>query len=134
MYLNTIYYKEWRTDFDLSSVTWTKHISFPDLKIKSWQGSKFQVKSKEVFLKIMRAFPFFSKGFDNKLKAYLKPISLKLSTNECIHMYDRHSFFSSPFESFLNSLEKKRYRNMWFHFLKILGTTLYSFHLDFDNS
>ena len=103
-----------------------------NLKIKSWLGSKFQVKSEEVFLKIMRAFPFFSKGFDNKLKAYLKPISLKLSTNECIHMYDRHSFFSSPFESFLNSLEKKSkdiLRNMWFHFLKIGGKTIY---LDFQ--
>lgn len=63
----------------------------------------FQVKSEEVFLKIMRAFPFFSKGFDNKLKAYLKPISLKLSTNQCIHMYDRHSFLSVS----STSLEKK---------------------------
>ena len=69
--------------------------------------SNFQVKSEEVFLKIMRAFSFFSKGFDNKLKAYLKPISLKLSTNQCIHMYDRHSFSPLLLSLFLNSLEKK---------------------------
>ena len=66
-----------------------------NLQLLNVVQTQFQVNSEEVlFLKIMRAFPFFSKGFDNKLKAYLKPISLKLSTNECcICTYDRHTFF-----------------------------------------